>query len=136
MYGAAAYQQWKPDKTVHERLDSYYENYYQPLNKKSSKHPITNSHMSNECGEPSDNESRDPDHNPNKRPRGGKGRKQSLLDAMDEVMDISLRIMWRTTREELATALQKQEEEALLREREASRIKVLQWMGSTVDSTT
>jgi len=114
IYGAAAYQRWKVDKNVHNKLDSYYAEEYE----QAPKMKVPEFDPESASSEADTSNSDDPDW------------RTGMLDAMDEVMDISWKVRLRMMPEEVAARLQKEEEEEL-REQEAARMKVLGWMGHT-----
>jgi len=128
IYGAAAYQRWKTDETVDSKLNSYCsEKYEKILSPKGPKLVPIESSGSEEV-DISNGNSDDPDWR-----EGMPG----MLDAMDKVMDISWKVRLRTmpVPEKVVARLQKEEEEEELREQEATRMKVLGWMGRTETSS-
>jgi hypothetical protein len=108
VFGAAAYKLWKssPDET-HAKMRAYHEAHYQVLpHQELTWHPIPDS--------------------PGSEPEGMHEWRREL-DILDQ-MNLALMFL-KTSPKELAMELRKRQEEEELREREASRVKVLDWIG-------
>jgi hypothetical protein len=119
MYGAAAYNLWKSDPdNVHEGMEAYYEGSIQVLL------PQELSASSSEESDP-----RGRSYTGSRRKKRGENIRQKKFDMLDE-MSFGLMHAFRVTPEEVAAKYQKQREEEELKERDASRKKVLEWMGT------
>ena len=91
------------------------------------------SHSSDSDSFPEPDDPNDGDYIPNRRPRGrNHSAKMSdgMLRAMDNVLALSM-LLKGTTPESMATERQRREEAEELRAKEASRVKVQQWMQSS-----
>jgi hypothetical protein len=109
VFGAAAYKLWRsnPDES-HEKMRAYHEAHYQVIpHQESTRHPIPDSPSSEQEGT---DEWR---------------RELHMLDQMN----LALTLL-KTSPKKLAMEVRKRQEEEELREREASRAKVSEWIGN------
>ena len=125
MYGAAAYQRWGAgqgiDEVMRRRFSERYESIPIPP-------PSPPSSGSDPLGESDD--SRDRDYAPRaaKRVRYHTTKMSAgMLQAMDNMRALSM-LLKGTTPDAIAAERQRREEEEELRAREASQVKVLEWM--------
>ena len=101
IYGIAAYRHWRSDKNAHEKQASYFKDHYEPVIKADAPHAY--------CGQEdtSDDESKDPTYSlPHNTRERGEGRLQEYLNAMDDVLELSLMIRQRTTPEDVLGRIQ------------------------------
>jgi len=117
IYGVAAYQRWKIDDAIHRKLSSYYTDKYEKIRPELDSTESSGSEQADPSNDSDDLE--------------GRPGMPGFLDAMDNLMDISLRVRLRTMPDEVAARLQRQEQEEELREQEGRRTKVLGWMERT-----
>lgn len=123
MYGAAAYNLWE---SVHEGMQAYYEGNTQVLlPQESPKHSASDAPSGEESN------SRDRSYTAPRRRKRGEVIRQGKIDLLDR-MNLGLMKAFRIAPEEVAGKYQRQRDEAYgeLREREASRKKVLEWIGN------
>jgi hypothetical protein len=129
-YGVAAYQCWRSDKdSVPEVLESYFREHYEPILRQE--HPIPTDDTDNGQEDTNgDDGSDDPSwyststHNSSEY---SARRPQECLDAMDVVLNLSLRMQQQTIPQEVVARVQQQQHEEQLRERDVSRTKVEEW---------
>lgn len=110
MYGAAAYQCWQTGKNIHEQLQTYHSSHYKPI---LDLRPPEDTLSDSESGDSS------------------REMCQEMLNAMDDMNLIMMKIHG-TTPEEVAMKTQKKLEEEQLKEQKASQTKVLEWMESSI----
>ncbi|KAF8336220.1 hypothetical protein F5887DRAFT_1247630 [Amanita rubescens] len=124
MYGVAAYRRWGSGQDIEEVMEQRFAEHY-----KSIPIPPASPYSSD-----SDSFSEPDDHNDgNRRPRGrNHSTKMSdgMLRAMDKVLALSM-LLKGTTPELMAAERQRREEAEELFAKEASRVKVQQWMQSS-----
>jgi hypothetical protein len=135
VYGVAAFRQWRSDKKdVHERLVLYFRDHYEPVLKRALPIPTDVFDNGQEVAN-GDDEGKDPyvpRHNTRER---GEGRPQEYLDAMDAVLALTLRIQRQMIPPEVLARVQQQQDEAQLRERDVSRMKVEEWRRTISDNS-
>jgi hypothetical protein len=125
MYGAAAYRRWGAGESMDGLMQRRFVEYYKPI-------PLLpRSPSSSESGD-----SRDDDFEPRTQPGRRRHRTDmstEMLQAMDNILRLS---MWLkgTTPEEVAAERERRREEEELRAQKAGRVKVLEWLQSDVCS--
>ncbi|KAF8325684.1 hypothetical protein F5887DRAFT_1065316 [Amanita rubescens] len=128
IYGVAAYQRWGSGRDIEEVMVQRFAEYY-----KSIPIPPAPPHSSDSDGFSEPDHPNDGDYIPDRRPRGrNHSTKMSdeMLRAMDKVLALSMLVKG-TTPELMAAERQRREEAEELRAKEASRVKVQQWMQSS-----
>jgi hypothetical protein len=119
IYGIAAYRRWRSHENVHKILASYFKDHYEPVLKRPSPKPTGVF----DSGQEDDDEPKYPTYSP----PDDKGEHQEYLDAMDDVLELSMMIRQRMTPQEVLMKVQQQQDEMELRERDISRMKVEEW---------
>ncbi|KAF8341157.1 hypothetical protein F5887DRAFT_1062495 [Amanita rubescens] len=127
MYGVAAYRRWGSGQDIKEVMQHRFAEHYKPI-------PIPPaSPRSSDDDSSLESDDLDDGGVPNRRLRGrnyNSKMSDGMLRAMDDVLMLSM-LLKGTTPELMATERQKREEEEELRAKEASRVKVQQWMQSS-----
>ncbi|KAI0255682.1 hypothetical protein BJV78DRAFT_1172482 [Lactifluus subvellereus] len=121
VYGAAAYQLWKSNQQVHEKLQTYFTDNYQLTLRRWSP-----------GSEPDDDCDADYVPGPITPPGIGEDSDGMWLDPMDE-MNLALMIHSGVSLKDWAANSQQQQEEEEERERGASQAKVMEWIGRIED---
>jgi hypothetical protein len=136
VYGVAAYNNWRSGKKdVHEKLVSYYKDHYEPALTRPPPMPtddFDNGQQYSSSDDDKKDTTYDPGHNTRER---GEGRPQEYLDAMDAVLALTLRIQQQMIPQEVLAKVQQQRDEAQLRERDVSRMKVEEWRRTISDNS-
>lgn len=129
MYGVAAYRCWGSGQDIEEVMQQRFAEHYENI-------PIPPASLPSSDGDSSSESVDDDDeYKPNRRPRGRNHRSNmsdGMLRAMDNVLALSM-LLKGTTPELMAAERQRREEAEELRAKEASRVKVQQWMQSSPD---
>jgi hypothetical protein len=128
MYGVAAYRCWGSGQDIKEVMQQRFAERY-----KSIPIPPGAPHSSGSNGSSRSDDTGDGDYNPKRQPRGrnhSPKRSDKMLRAMDNVLALSM-LLKGTTPELMAEERQRQEEVKELRAKEASRVKVQQWIQSS-----
>jgi hypothetical protein len=114
MYGAAAYQRWGTGVSMDGLMQQRFSEYYKPI-------PLPPPSPSSSDG--------DGDGAPRRRHQSRSDMTPELLQAMDNILRLS---MWLkgTTPEAMAAERERRKEEEELRARKAGRVKVLEWLQS------
>jgi len=128
MYGVAAYRRWGSGQDMKEVMQQRFAERYKSI-------PIPSA-SPRSSGSDSSSEPDDPDEDnyiPNGQPRGrnhSSNMSDGMLRAMDNVLALSI-LLKGTTPELMAKERQRREEAEELRAKEASRVKVQQWIQSS-----
>ncbi|KAF8347106.1 hypothetical protein F5887DRAFT_48592 [Amanita rubescens] len=128
MYGVAAYRRWGSGQDIEEVMEQRFAEHY-----KSIPIPPAPPYSGDSDGYSEPDDPKDGDYIPDIRPRGrNHSAKMSdeMLRAMDKVLALSMLVKG-TTPELMAAERQRREEAEELRAKEASRVKVQQWMQSS-----
>jgi hypothetical protein len=129
MYGVAAYRRWGSGEEMREVMQHRFTEHYKPIPILPASLPSSDGNSSPE----SDDLDNDNKYKPNRRPKGRNhtsNMSDGMLRAMDNVLMLSM-LLKGTTPELMATERQRQEEAEELHAKEASRVKVQQWMQSS-----
>ncbi|KAI0289893.1 hypothetical protein B0F90DRAFT_1791095 [Multifurca ochricompacta] len=119
MYGVAAYRRWGSGQDIKEVMKQRFAECY-----KSIPIPPASPHSSDSDSSSESRQPRERNHNPNM--------SDGMLRAMDNVLALSMLVKG-TTPELMAIERQRQEEAEELCAKEASRVKVQEWMQSSLD---
>ncbi|KAF8351787.1 hypothetical protein F5887DRAFT_1057619 [Amanita rubescens] len=123
MYGVAAYRRWGSGQDIEKVMDQHFSKHY-----KSIPMPPASPYLS---GSDSFSEPDDPNDGNRRRRNHSAKMSDEMLRAMDKVLALSM-LLKGTTPEMMAAERQRREEAEELRAKEASRVKVQQWMQSSL----
>jgi hypothetical protein len=129
MYGVAAYRRWGSRQDINEVMQHRYTECYGSIPIPSASPPSSDGDSS-----PEPDDINDLDHEPDRRRRGRNHRSNmsdGMLCAMDDVLKLSM-LLKGTTPQAMAAERQRREEGEELRAKQASRVKVQQWMQSSL----
>ena len=129
MYGVAAYRCWGSGQEMMDMMQHCFTKHYQSI-------PIPLASLPSSDGDssPESDDLDDDEYNPNIRRKGRNhtsNMSNGMLRAMDDVLTLSM-LLKGMTPELMAAERQKREEAEELRVKEASRVKVQQWMQSSL----
>lgn len=129
MYGVAAYQHWGSGHDIEEVMQRRFTEYYKSIPIPPASLPSSDNDSSPE----SDGLNDDDEYKLNRRSSGrnhSSNMSDGMLHAMDNILALSM-LLKGTTPELMAAERQRQEEAEELRAKEASQVKVEQWMQSS-----
>jgi len=129
MYGVAAYRRWGSRHDIKEVMQHRFTEHYKSIPIPPASLPSCDGDSSPESDDLDD----DDEYKPNRRPTGRNhtsSMSDGMLRAMDNVLTLSM-LLKGTTPELMAAERQRREEAEELRAKEASRVKVQQWMQSS-----
>jgi hypothetical protein len=127
MYGVAAYRRWGSGQDMREVMWHRFTEHYESIPILPASLPSSDGNSSPESDDLDD----DDEYKPNRRPRNHTSNMSNgMLRAMDNVLTLSV-LLKGTTPELMAAERQRREEAEELHAREASRVKVQQWMQSS-----
>ena len=129
MYGVAVYRRWGSGHDIKEVMQHRFTEHYKSIPIPPASLPSSDDDSAPESDDPDDD---DDEYRPNRRPRGrnhSSNMSDGMLRAMDNVLTLSM-LLKGTTPQLMATERQRREEAEELRAKEASRVKVQQWMQS------
>jgi hypothetical protein len=132
MYGVAAYRHWGGGQDIKEMMQHCFTEHYKSIPIPPASLPSSDNNSSPESNN-LDND--DDEYKPNRQPRGrnhSSNMSDGMLRAMDNVLAFSM-LLKGTTPELMAAERQRREEAEELHAKEASRVKVQQWMQSSPD---
>jgi hypothetical protein len=128
MYGAAAYQRWGSGQDIKKLMQEHFTDHYESIPIPPAPQPPSNNNSSPEPDNPTDCV-----YVPNRQPRGRNhdtDMSDGMLQAMDNILALSMLVKG-TSPESMAAERQRREEAKELRAKEASRVKVQEWMRSS-----
>ena len=126
MYGVAAYQYWGSGHDIEEVMQRRFTEYYKSI-------PIPPASLPSSDNPEPDGLNDDDEYELNRRSSGrnhSSNMSDGMLHAMDNILALSM-LLKGTTPELMAAERQRQEEAEELRAKEASQVKVEQWMQSS-----
>ena len=129
LYGVAAYRRWGSGQDIKEIMQHHFTEHYKSIPIPPASLPSSDGDSSPESDDLDD----DDKYKPNRPPRGrnhSSNMSDGMLRAMDNVLTLSM-LLKGTTPELMATERQRREEAEELRAKEASQVKVQQWMQSS-----
>jgi hypothetical protein len=129
MYGVAAYRRWHSGQDIDEVMQRHFAERYKSIPIPPASLPSSDGDSSLESDDLDDNDN-DNEYRPNRRPRGrnhSSNMSDGMLRVMDNILTLSM-LLKGTTPELMAAERQRQEEGEELRTKEASQVKVQQWM--------
>jgi hypothetical protein len=129
MYGVAAYRRWGSGQDIEEVMQQRFLERYESIPIPPASPHSSDSDGSSAPDGPGDDDSDLPNRQPRRRNHSST-MSDEMLRAMDNVLALSV-LLKGTTPELMAAERQRREEAEELRAKEASRVKVQQWMQSS-----